>query len=131
MKDRKFENILFDLDGTLTDSKEGIVNSILYALEKLDIQEKHIEELDNFIENISTFAECYGLTDELKDSFAENMSKAGDSFTELLPSSDNCVIEMGRENLVHYVLASETNDERIDLVTLVGLAAYGSFKGMK
>lgn len=86
---------------------------------------RSVEELDNFIENISTFAECYGLTDELKDSFAENMSKAGDSFTELLPSSDNCVIEMGRENLVHYVLASETNDERIDLVTLVGLVRKG------
>jgi phosphoglycolate phosphatase len=29
------ENILFDLDGTLTDPKEGITNSIRYALEKL------------------------------------------------------------------------------------------------
>jgi phosphoglycolate phosphatase len=28
-------NIFFDLDGTLTDSKEGIVNCIYYALEKL------------------------------------------------------------------------------------------------
>lgn len=28
-------NILFDLDGTLTDSSEGITNSIKYALEKL------------------------------------------------------------------------------------------------
>jgi len=29
------ENILFDLDGTLTDPKEGITNSIKYALNKL------------------------------------------------------------------------------------------------
>lgn len=29
------ENILFDLDGTLTDPREGITNSIKYALEKL------------------------------------------------------------------------------------------------
>ena len=27
--------ILFDLDGTLTDSKEGIVKSAVYAFEKL------------------------------------------------------------------------------------------------
>ena len=69
MKDRKFENILFDLDGTLTDSKEGIVNSILYALEKLDIQEKHIEELDNFIGPPlrETFMTRYKLPDELTE----------------------------------------------------------------
>lgn len=45
----KIYNILFDLDGTLTDPKEGIVNSILYALEKLGIQENNINELDTFI----------------------------------------------------------------------------------
>lgn len=28
-----YNNILFDLDGTLTDSKEGIINSVKYALE--------------------------------------------------------------------------------------------------
>ena len=27
--------VLFDLDGTLTDSREGIVNSVKYAIEKL------------------------------------------------------------------------------------------------
>jgi len=45
----KIHNILFDLDGTLTDPKEGIVNSILYALDKLGIQENNINELDTFI----------------------------------------------------------------------------------
>ncbi|HJX35966.1 MAG TPA: HAD hydrolase-like protein, partial [Dehalococcoidales bacterium] len=29
-------NIFFDLDGTLTDSKEGIIKCIDYALDKLD-----------------------------------------------------------------------------------------------
>ena len=44
------ENILlFDLDGTLTDPKEGILNSILYALKKQGIIEKHPEELVQFI----------------------------------------------------------------------------------
>ena len=31
----KVENILFDLDGTLTDPKVGITRSIQYAMEKL------------------------------------------------------------------------------------------------
>jgi phosphoglycolate phosphatase len=41
--------ILFDLDGTLTDPKEGIVRSIQYALEKLGIHEPHPDKLQSFI----------------------------------------------------------------------------------
>lgn len=48
MKNR-FSNVLFDLDGTLTNPKEGIVNSILYALNKLGIIENRIQELETFI----------------------------------------------------------------------------------
>lgn len=48
-QNRRIENILFDLDGTLTDPKVGIVNSILYALEKLKINEANIDELKTFI----------------------------------------------------------------------------------
>ncbi len=45
----RIENVLFDLDGTLTNPKVGIVNSILYALEKLKINEANIDELETFI----------------------------------------------------------------------------------
>ena len=34
---KKYSTSLFDLDGTLTDSSQGIINSIIYALEKYDI----------------------------------------------------------------------------------------------
>lgn len=44
-----YKTFLFDLDGTLTDPKEGIINSILYALEKFGIEEVNISELDSFI----------------------------------------------------------------------------------
>lgn len=44
-----YTTYLFDLDGTLTDPKEGIVNSVLYALKKVGIEELHISELDSFI----------------------------------------------------------------------------------
>src|SRR3954467_5482293 len=32
------KNVLFDLDGTLTDSKEGIVRSLQYAFEQLSLE---------------------------------------------------------------------------------------------
>jgi phosphoglycolate phosphatase len=41
----RIENILFDLDGTLTDPKEGITRSIKYALDKLGKPVPSTEEL--------------------------------------------------------------------------------------
>ncbi|MFL0195168.1 HAD family hydrolase [Clostridium sp. WILCCON 0269] len=45
----KYECILFDLDGTLTDSATGITNSVIYALEKYDIKVDNRNELNKFI----------------------------------------------------------------------------------
>ena len=42
------EFILFDLDGTLTDSKEGIVNCVSYALKHFNI-EHSLDELEIFV----------------------------------------------------------------------------------
>ena len=44
-----FELILFDLDGTLTDSKEGITNCVRYALESFGITETDEQKLIKFI----------------------------------------------------------------------------------
>lgn len=44
-----YDIILFDLDGTLTDPKEGIVNSIVYALNYFGIKENNRERLTKFI----------------------------------------------------------------------------------
>ena len=41
--------LLFDLDGTLTDPKEGITNSVAYALAYFGIEVKEKEELIPFI----------------------------------------------------------------------------------
>ena len=41
--------VLFDLDGTLTDSEEGIINCIIYALEALGIKEENRNKLKAFI----------------------------------------------------------------------------------
>ena len=44
-----YQNILFDLDGTLTNSELGITNSVAYALKKFDIEVKDKKELTIFI----------------------------------------------------------------------------------
>lgn len=44
-----FNYILFDLDGTLTDPKEGITKSVQYALADFGIDEKNLDKLEVFI----------------------------------------------------------------------------------
>lgn len=46
---RHYSYFLFDLDGTLTDPKIGITNSILYALDKLGVSETDPKLLEKFI----------------------------------------------------------------------------------
>ena len=62
----KKEYILFDLDGTLTDSSPGIINSLLYAFDKLDFKIKDREELRVFIGPplIDMMIEQYGFSRE-------------------------------------------------------------------
>ena len=44
-----YKIVLFDLDGTITDSAEGIINSVIYALEKIDKPIPESKDLYSFI----------------------------------------------------------------------------------
>ncbi|CZR99037.1 MULTISPECIES: HAD family hydrolase [unclassified Clostridioides] len=62
---KNYEIVLFDLDGTLTDPKEGITKSIQYSLDSFGIK----EDLDNLEQFIGpplhdTFKEYYKFDDE-------------------------------------------------------------------
>lgn len=62
----KYKNILFDLDGTLTDPKEGITTSVQYALKAFDIEEPDLDKLTPFIGPPlkDSFINFYGLSEE-------------------------------------------------------------------
>lgn len=64
LKNKKY--ILFDLDGTITDSCEGIVNSVRYALKKFEIVEYDMEVLYKFIGPplLDSFMKYYGFNKE-------------------------------------------------------------------
>ncbi len=61
-----YQNILFDLDGTLTDPAEGITNSVAYALEKFGIRVADHRELYPFIGPplIDSFRKYYGFSEQ-------------------------------------------------------------------
>ena len=59
-----YRTILFDLDGTLTDSGIGITNSVAYALKKWNITEKDRTALNKFVGPplAQSFAKYYGFS---------------------------------------------------------------------
>lgn len=63
---KKYDIILFDLDGTLTDSSPGIINSIIYALKKYNITVDNTDVLKKFLGPPlhESFKEFYGFDDE-------------------------------------------------------------------
>lgn len=62
----RYTTVLFDMDGTLIDSGEGVTNSVAYALEKFGIHVTDRRELYRFIGPplIDSYMEYYGLTRE-------------------------------------------------------------------
>ena len=67
-----YQMILFDLDGTLTDPKEGITKSVAYALKAFSI-EADVEQLTCFIGPPlkESFIKYYGLSDDAADQAIE------------------------------------------------------------
>lgn len=65
----KYEYVLFDLDGTLTDPEEGITESIRYALSSFGIEECDRSKLRSFIGPPlkNSFKEAYGMDDARAD----------------------------------------------------------------
>ncbi len=63
---KKYTTVLFDLDGTLTDPGEGIVNSVSYALNKSGIKVDDKKSLYKFIGPplLVSFSTYYGFDEE-------------------------------------------------------------------
>ena len=60
------DTILFDLDGTLTDPREGITRSVQHALAQLGIDEPDLTALEHFIGPplLQCFMSSYGMDEE-------------------------------------------------------------------
>lgn len=79
----KYTTVLFDLDGTITDSKPGILNSIRYALRKHGIEVPSDEVLQTFIGPPlkEQFQAVFGLTEDesvqMVDAYREYYAEKG------------------------------------------------------
>lgn len=68
-----YDYLLFDLDGTLTDPKEGITKSVQYALKAFGIEEADLDKLEPFIGPPlkTSFMEFYGFDGETAEKAVE------------------------------------------------------------
>ena len=51
MKKKKYDGVIFDLDGTLLDTLEDLKNSVNYALSACNMPERSYEEVRHFVGN--------------------------------------------------------------------------------
>ncbi|WP_010650296.1 HAD family hydrolase [Oceanobacillus massiliensis] len=86
-----YKILLFDLDGTISDPKEGITKSVQYALEKMNIFKADATKLEGFIGPPlqESFARYYGFDEEKTqraiDLYRERFTDKGMFENELYP----------------------------------------------
>jgi phosphoglycolate phosphatase len=123
-------NILFDLDGTLTDPKEGIVNSILFAFNKLGIHENSIDELDTFIGPPlrESFLKRYNLTNELADKamlyYREYFSVKGIHENKIYPGVKELLESLCAHNYKLFVATSKPTVFAVEVLRHFKIASY-------
>lgn len=92
-----FRTILFDLDGTLTDSSPGIINSVRYALDKMSLKIPDDEVLNKFLGPPLTYS-----FEEFCGMGAEQAKQAAAVYRERY--KDYCVIENSLYDGIYDVL---------------------------
>ena len=101
-----FDLIMFDLDGTLTDPKEGITNCVKYALKAFGIEENNEAILLRFIGPPLTdsFKEVYGFSDEQAlfalNKYRERFSDVGIYENSLLDGAEELLSALKRNGKV-------------------------------
>lgn len=106
-----FQYCLFDLDGTLTDPKEGITRSVQHALRYFGIEEPNLDKLEPFIGPPlkDSFMEFYGLTKEqaLKaiEVYRERFAPIGVLENMIYPGTEQ-MLHHAREKGIHLAVAS-------------------------
>lgn len=133
MKKREYQYILFDLDGTLTDSREGIVKCVKEALSHFGIEQTE-QELEKFIGPplVQSFPEFYGFDEEKTMEaigiFRKRYNTVGVYENEIYPGIAGLLKECKKEgkiiavasskpeNMVHKVLSHFEIEKYFDVI---------------
>lgn len=124
------ELILFDLDGTLTDPKEGITKSFQYALRKLGYDEPNLDDLVRVIGPPlwDSFQDFYGLTWDQADQgvqfYRERYRDVGKFENQLIPGIPEVLQALKEAGKTLAVATSKPTVYSIEILEHFGLRDY-------
>ena len=119
---KKFNAAIFDFDGTVADSGDGIINCVIYALKKFGIEETDREKLRYFIGPplFDSFIDLYGVTGEQADTlieyYRERYRTLGCEEAELYPGIAE-LLDALRENGVKTGICSSKPQQFIEKIS--------------
>lgn len=122
--------ILFDLDGTLTDPKEGITKSFQYALNKMGIDEPDLDKLEKVIGPPlrDSFMAYYGMDEAMADQAAmyyrERFAKEGKFENIPYEGIHDLLKRLQDQGKILYVATSKPTVFAKEIVEHFGMAPY-------
>lgn len=129
------QHILFDLDGTITDPKEGITNAVLYALDKLNITCDDKESLTSFIGAplVKEFENRFNLSNDdankALEYYREYYKDKGIFECKLFDKIENLFIHLKDSDKKIYLATSKVTPFAIDLLNHFNIFNYFTFIG--
>lgn len=135
--------VLFDLDGTLIDSSEGIIKSVRYALSHYGIEEPDTDKMYQFIGPplSDSFQKLYGFSPEKAkeavEVYRERYNKTGIFECSLYQGVENCIRSL-RQQGYRIGMASSKPElscrrilEHFDLLSLFDEVVGATFDGTR
>lgn len=128
----KYKYILFDLDGTLTESAPGIVNSVKYTYERYGIAVRDNEDLEKYVGPplIESFMKYAGFdrkkASEAVDVYREYFTKKGMFENSVYPGVKDCLEKLASAGLTLAVATSKPEVFCIKILDHFGLRDYFS-----
>lgn len=133
MEMKMYNYLLFDLDGTLTDSGEGIIHSVLYALKKFDIKVKDETQLYAFIGPplAESFQKFYHFSQEQAlqavSYYREYFSEKGIFENKVISGMDTLLKELNCSGKNLVVATSKPEEYTIKILKHFNLISYFQF----
>ena len=129
----KYEYVLFDLDGTLTDPEEGITESIRYALSSFGIEENDRAKLRSFIGPPlkTSFQEFYSMSEDRAEiaiaRYRERFADRGLYENAVYPEVENLLASLGETGACVALATSKPTVYALRILEHFGLDGYFDF----
>lgn len=138
-----YEYVLFDLDGTLIDPKEGITKCVEYALKQFNIYVKDLNELTVFIGPplIDSFMKYFNFSYDdavvATSYYRERFKTYGTNECFLYPHVEDVLMQLKKENKIIALATSKPEEfakkilDRFNLLSYFDIVVGATFDGTR